>query len=170
MFRETGLMSTDDDSQQDQDDDDGSELLRAAALWFLLVGIVGFLLIVAAHGWRAFETGEMSLYLLGLALAVAGEVAIELIEFGRSVTQPPPKAWNAFRVGLHAQLRGPNATGRKVLSAVLPALVLAAGSLSGLAPSTDVLGLSATATNIVYFFVGIVALAVIRFAVRKQPT
>ena len=118
----------------------------------------------------ARETGEMSLYLLGLGLAVAGEVAMELIEFGRSVTTPPPKAWKAFRAGLRAQLRGPNATGRRVLAAVLPALVLAAGSLSGLSPSTDVLGLSAPATNVIYFFVGILALAVIRFAVRKQPT
>lgn len=162
-------MSTNEGSQQNQHEDDEYELLRAAGLWFVLVGIVGFLLIVVTRRWQAFETGEMSIYLLGLALAVSGEVAIELIEFGRSSTDPSQNAWKAFREGSRAQLRGPNATGRKVLATVLPAVVLAAGTLTGLAPSPELLGLSATVTQVFSFFVGILALAAIRFAVRRQP-
>jgi len=54
--------------------------------------------------------------------------------------------------------------------AFLPGLVVAAGILSGLEPSTRVLGLSTSATHVVAFIIGIATLAIIRFVVRKQPS
>jgi len=52
-------------------------------LWFWGVAIVPFLLIVIFRGWdETFRTGEAYLYLMGVTVAVLGEVGIELAENG----------------------------------------------------------------------------------------
>ena len=63
---------------------------------------------------------------------------------------------------LPARLLGRIQSGRQALMAFLPGLVVAAGILSGLAPSTRVLGLSTTATHVIAFIFGTATLAIIR--------
>jgi len=169
---DSDLVSTDQQGEPSgAESDDDLDLARAASLWFILVGLIGFPIVGLTRGWHdAFRTGEMSVYLLGLGLAVLGEITIELVELGRATAKPTPKLWPAFRAGIRLQTTGSNPVGRRALAAFLPGLVVAAGILSGLAPSTRVLGLSTSATHVVAFIIGIATLAIIRFVVRKQPS
>jgi hypothetical protein len=55
------------------------------SLWFWGVAIVPFVLIVIFRGWdETFRSGEAYLYLIGVTVAVLGEVGIELAENGIS--------------------------------------------------------------------------------------
>jgi hypothetical protein len=68
-----------------------------AILWYYIVGIGPFVLIVTLRGWdETFRTGEAYLYLIGLVVAVFGEVLIEFLEEGRKRLKEVGKDWGAI--------------------------------------------------------------------------
>ena len=54
-----------------------------SSAWFWLVAVVPFMLVVGFRGWdETFRTGEAYLYLIGVTIAVFGEIGLELSERG----------------------------------------------------------------------------------------
>ena len=61
----------------------GDKEVWLSGVWFWVVALVPFILIVIFRGWNeTFRSGEAYLYLIGLTVAVLGEVGIELAENG----------------------------------------------------------------------------------------
>jgi hypothetical protein len=66
--------------------------LMLSCIWFWGVGFAPFMLIVIFRGWDGtFRSGEAYLYLIGVTVAVLGEVGIELIANGTKDLKELPK-------------------------------------------------------------------------------
>ena len=135
-------------------------ILSHALPWFVLVGLVPFILIVVIKGWHdAFEEGDAVIYLIGLSFAVAGEVWIELVDHGRQLLGQAATRREAARAAFTARTSGPIAT--FILAAAFYTPLLAVAALLG--EDQGVFDFETTGGQCIALLVGVTLLALARF-------
>ena len=124
------------------------------AFWIYVVALVPFFLIVFFRGWNAtFRTGEAYLYMLGLTVGVAGETVIELRTHGvRSIRGIASDDWG------------------QTASLAAAALAIAAWGAVLIVTQPHIAHATTSWVQVTVFFVGLLALAGLRFSVKAKQT